>query len=225
MRLKLYCNRFAHFKDVLVCSVNCPYRARCQDFALYYDAHRDEIDTSVAAYFDAQRAKINAPKVVENKSRKQSKQVVAEVKPQPLVQITPAQISRALIRLEIKKVMSEAAFIWVDKEDRAELVEMEEVLKRAAHGAKPKHIYKVAQEMELRFQLVPRQRIEKAKRKVAVDAERAAARRTRNTNASTIQNTKETIPANATNEMLPNPRLPQRTRRANQRTLKNVENR
>lgn len=223
MRLKLYCNRYAHFKDALVCSVNCPYRARCQDFALYYDAHRAEIETEVSAYFDAQRAKMDALKVVEKKSRKQSKQVVVELKPQPLVQITPAQISRALIRLEIKKEMSEAAYIWVDKEDRAELVEMEEVLKRAAHGAKPKHIYKVAQEMELRYQLVPRQRIEKAKRKVAVDAERAAARRARNTNASTAHSIKEATPVNVTNETLPNPRLPQRARRANQRALKSVE--
>ena len=29
MRLKLYCNRYGHFKDALVCSVNCVYRTRC----------------------------------------------------------------------------------------------------------------------------------------------------------------------------------------------------
>ncbi|MDT7604402.1 MAG: hypothetical protein QOF61_2399, partial [Acidobacteriota bacterium] len=41
MRLKLYCNRFGHFKDALVCSVNCAYRKRCRDFALFYDEHRE----------------------------------------------------------------------------------------------------------------------------------------------------------------------------------------
>ena len=40
MRLKLYCNRYTHFKDALVCSVNCVYRTRCDDFALFYDANR-----------------------------------------------------------------------------------------------------------------------------------------------------------------------------------------
>jgi L-asparaginase len=41
--LKLYCNRYTHFKDPLVCAVSCQYRKRCPDFALYYDAHREEV--------------------------------------------------------------------------------------------------------------------------------------------------------------------------------------
>jgi hypothetical protein len=49
-------------------------------------------------------------------------------------------------------------------------------MRRAARAAKAKQIYRVAQEMELRYQLVPRKRIEKAKRLVAAEAERAAAR-------------------------------------------------
>ena len=55
MRLKLYCNRYAHFKDALVCSVNCVYRTRCQDFALFYDEHRDSVDALVADYYAARR--------------------------------------------------------------------------------------------------------------------------------------------------------------------------
>jgi hypothetical protein len=73
--------------------------------------------------------------------------------------------------------MSEAIFIWVDKDDRAELVETPEVLRRAERGQKPKHIYKVSQEMELRYQLVPRKSIDRAKRAAAVSEERAVARR------------------------------------------------
>jgi len=84
---------------------------------------------------------------------------------------------RALIRLEVKREMSEAIFIWVDKDDRAELVETPEVLRRAERGQKPKHIYKVSQEMELRYQLVPRKSIDRAKRAAAVDEQRAVARR------------------------------------------------
>jgi hypothetical protein len=89
---------------------------------------------------------------------------------------------RKLIRLEVLREMADSVYIWIDKEDRAELLETGEVLRRAERGQKAKHIYRVAQEMELRFQLVPRKRIEKAKRVAEADAERAEARRTRRTN-------------------------------------------
>jgi hypothetical protein len=86
---------------------------------------------------------------------------------------------RELIRLEVKREMAEASYIWIGKDDQAELLELEEVIKRAERGAKAKSIYKVAQEMELRYQLVPRKRIDKAKRIAAAEAERAAARSNR----------------------------------------------
>ncbi|HEX8178322.1 MAG TPA: hypothetical protein VF525_02150 [Pyrinomonadaceae bacterium] len=165
MRLKLYCNRYGHFKDALVCSVNCVYRTRCRDFALFYDAQRTEVDALVADYYAARR----------------------EVQPTPtrtlpvVAPVAQAVDVRELIRLEVKREMAQAMFIWIDKEGRAELLEQEEVLRRAARGHKPVTIYKVSQEMELRFQLVPRKRIEKVKRAVAVEAERTAARRARHT--------------------------------------------
>src|SRR5205085_6658819 len=90
---------------------------------------------------------------------------------------------RKLIRLEVLREMAESLYIWVDKEDRAELLETGEVIRRAERGQKAKHIYRVSQEMELRYQLVPRKRIEKAKRTAAVEAERGDARRTRRTTA------------------------------------------
>ena len=163
MRLKLYCNRYGHFKDALVCSVNCVYRTRCQDFALFYDERRAEVDALVGDYYAARRAE---------------PQTTPATRALPVIApIAQAVDIRELIRLEVKREMAEAMFIWIDKDGRAELLEQEEVLRRAARGHKPVTIYKVAQEMELRFQLVPRKRIEKVKRTVAVEQERAAARR------------------------------------------------
>ncbi|HEV2912184.1 MAG TPA: hypothetical protein VGX92_02610 [Pyrinomonadaceae bacterium] len=160
MGLRLYCNRYAHFKDPLVCSVVCPFRTRCQDFALFYDAHRDEVDLLVEGYFAAQ-ATTTTP--TRTRALFRSAAPTAEL--------------RALIKLEVKREMPETTYIWIGKDDQAELLNLEEIIRRAERGAKAKNIYKVAQEMELRFQLVPRKRIEKAKRTVAAEAERAAARR------------------------------------------------
>jgi hypothetical protein len=158
MRLKLYCNRYAHFKDAIVCSVNCPYRTRCQDFALFYDANREGVDAVVEDYFAA---------------RNETKRPV--LRP-PTLAAQTATGMRELIRLEVKREMPEAAYIWIGKDDQAELLELDEIIRRAERGAKAKNIYRVAQEMELRYQLVPRKRIEKAKRVVAAEAERVAAR-------------------------------------------------
>jgi hypothetical protein len=160
MGLKLYCNRYGHFKDPLVCSVVCPYRTRCRDFAIHYDENRAEVDALVANYY-ASRTPANAP--VASSEHKVNIAVPVEM--------------RALIKLEVKRIMSDTTYIWIGKEGIAELVEHDEVIRRAEKGNKAKAIYKVAQEMELRFQLVPRKRIEKAKKLAAVDADRAAARR------------------------------------------------
>jgi hypothetical protein len=158
MRLKLYCNRYAHFKDAIVCSVNCPYRTRCQDFALFYDANRPDVDALVEGYFAAR-----------NEAKRPTRLL-------PVLVANTAAGMRELIRLEVKREMPEAAYIWIGKDDHAELLELDEIIRRAERGAKAKNIYRVAQEMELRYQLVPRKRIEKAKRVVAAEAERAAAR-------------------------------------------------
>jgi hypothetical protein len=173
MRLKLYCNRYGHFKDALVCSVSCVYRTRCNDFALFYDERRAEVDALVSDYYDARR---------EQQGRKPD----TAAHDSTLAHITPVarpEELRKLIRLEVLREMAEAFYIWIDKEDRAELLETVEVLRRAERGQKAKSIYKVSQEMELRFQLVPRKRIDKAKRVAAVESERAEARRTRRPNA------------------------------------------
>jgi hypothetical protein len=173
MRLKLYCNRYGHFKDALVCSVNCVYRTRCNDFALFYDERRTEVDALVSDYYAARRAQEGLG------SRAAAKDpTLAHVPP-----VARPEELRRLIRLEVLREMAESVYIWIDKEDRAELLETTEVLRRAERGQKAKNIYRVAQEMELRYQLVPRKRIDKAKRVAAVEAERAEARRTRRTPA------------------------------------------
>ena len=173
MRLKLYCNRYEHFKDALVCSVNCAFRTRCNDFALFYDGHRAEVDALVSDYYDARRGQPDAkPRAGEGDTT--------------LVHIQPVarpEEMRKLIRLEVLREMAESFYIWIDKEDRAELLETADVIRRAERGQKAKGIYRVSQEMELRSQLVPRKRIEKAKRVAEVETERAEARRTRRTNA------------------------------------------
>lgn len=161
MSLKLYCNRYAHFKDPLVCSVVCPYRTKCQDFALYYDNRRAEVDDLVARYYAAHGRADDAGRTGG-----------------PATASVAAM--RTLIRLEVKREMAEATYIWIDKDEKAELLGLDEIIQRAERGAKARNIYKIAQEMELRFQLVPRQRIEKAKRTAAAEADRAVARRKRN---------------------------------------------
>lgn len=176
MRLKLYCNRYTHFKDPLVCSVSCAYRTRCHDFALFYDGHREEVDTLVADYYAGRRE--GAQRQAEQPASSSSSRRLPLAPVAATVLARPVEL-RNLIRLEVKRKMTEAYYIWVDREDRAELLDTAEVLKRAERGHKAKSIYRVSQEMELRYQLVPRKRIEKAKRVAAEDAERADARRTR----------------------------------------------
>jgi hypothetical protein len=171
MRLKLYCNRYGHFKDALVCSVSCVYRTRCNDFALFYDERRTEVDALVSDYYDARRGRGG-----RSPDATAADPMLAHVQP-----VARPEEMRKLIRLEVLREMPEALYIWIDKEDRAELLETNEVLKRAERGQKAKNIYRVSQEMELRYQLVPRKRIDKAKRVAAVEAERAEARRTRRT--------------------------------------------
>jgi hypothetical protein len=170
MSLKLYCNRYGHFKDALVCSVNCAFRTRCNDFALFYDEHRTEVDALVSDYYDARRG--------QGEPRAGADSTLTHIQ-----RVARPEEMRKLIRLEVLREMAESFFIWIDKEDRAELLETADVLRRAERGQKAKSIYRVSQEMELRYQLVPRKRIEKAKRVAEAAAERAEARRTRRTPA------------------------------------------
>src|SRR3954467_5232795 len=174
MRLKLYCNRYGHFKDALVCSVNCVYRTRCNDFALFYDDNRAEVDALVSDYYAARREQEQQRATAKPDDRAHN--ILTPAARAPIAR--PEEL-RKLIRLEVLREMAESVYIWIDKEDHAELLETGEVIRRAERGQKAKHIYRVAQEMELRYQLVPRKRIDKARRVAAEESERADARRTR----------------------------------------------
>ena len=177
MSLRLYCNRYGHFKDALVCSVSCAYRTRCHDFALFYDDHRADVDALVGDYYADRRAQTEAP---APPSRRDA----------ALVHIAPVarpEALRKLISLEVLREMAESVYIWVDKEDRAELLSTNEVLRRAERGQKAKSIYQVSREMELRYQLVPRKRIEKARTAAAAEAERTEARRAARRGSNTKQ--------------------------------------
>lgn len=166
MSLKLYCNRYGHFKDALVCSVNCAFRTRCNDFALFYDEHRAEVDALVSNYYDARLGQSRPGAGVDS--------TLTHIQ-----RVAQPEEMRKLIRLEVLREMAESFYIWIDKEDRAELLETADVIRRAERGQKAKGIYRVSQEMELRYQLVPRKRIDKAKRVAEATAERAEARRGR----------------------------------------------
>ena len=172
MSLKLYCNRYGHFKDALVCSVNCVYRTRCNDFALFYDDNRAEVDALVSDYYASRREQ-------QQEGIAKPGRALNVLTPAARVPVARPEELRKLIRLEVLREMAESVYIWIDKEDRAELLETPEVLRRAERGQKAKHIYRVAQEMELRYQLVPRKRIDKARRVAAEESERTEARRTR----------------------------------------------
>jgi hypothetical protein len=208
MSLRLYCNRYGHFKHPLVCSVNCPYRTRCRDFALFYDENRVEVDSLVEDYF-AERSE------VEEGSKKTTTIAARERVYQPTA--VPVSL-RTLIRLEVKRVMAEAKYIWIGKEDQAEVLDHEEVIRRAERGWKAKHIYKVAQEMELRFQLVPLKRIEKARRAAEADAQRAAARRrSKPTRPVPVEAPAPLKPVPAIEANAPQPRRTRRARAAGER--------
>ena len=200
MRLKLYCNRYAHFKDALVCSVSCAYRTRCRDFALFYDAHREATDALVADYYSARQSAAVAP-------------------PVPRRTILPVVALNQLIKLEVKRVL-EATYVWVGTDDRAETLSTEEVIARAERGLKAKHIYKVAQEMELKFQLVPRRGIDKAKSEASREAYVQAARRQAASRPKSPEMKAEPSPASPVSNLFtgeanaPNVNAPVRRRRA-----------
>lgn len=209
MRLKLYCNRFGHFKDALVCSVNCAYRTRCKDFALFYGEHREDVDALVADYYDARREPATA---APQKHARELPLAAAPARP-----VARAVDLRELIRLEVKREMADNSYLWVDRDGRAELLDQNEIIKRATRGQKPLTIYKVSQEMELRFQLVPRKRIEKARQLATVEQERAEARRSARRAPSKLAPAAEE-PA----QVIPMPAPPAAPRRARRRAVKAV---
>lgn len=129
----VYCPRFKHFKDTLVCRLNCPSARRCRVFQDYAALHGPALEERIAEYL-AQR---------------------------------PGRFDRQF-SLEVKSHMKEEMFMVVDEEGKTQLMKREEILKLAEKGGHFRHIYRISHEMELRYQLVPKQ--EKASRRSAAKA-------------------------------------------------------
>ncbi|KAF0222634.1 MAG: hypothetical protein FD167_4992 [bacterium] len=64
--------------------------------------------------------------------------------------------------LEVLRNMSDT-YVWIDQDDRAEVMSYEQILQAAENGRKPKYIFLTKQELMLRYQLVPKSRQETAK--------------------------------------------------------------
>ncbi len=129
----IYCPRNKHFKDTLVCRLNCPTARRCRIFQDYAAANGPELEARLEEYL-AQRS---------------------------------GRFDRHF-SLEVKSVMKEELFMVLDEEGKTVLMKREEVLKQAEKGVHFRHIYRISHEMELRYQLVPKQ--EKASRRAAKSA-------------------------------------------------------
>lgn len=128
--LKIHCPVFNHFKNTIVCSLCCALRDRCKDFQRFYDENRAAQDASVASYIESHR------------------------------RLPPESLLIIQYRLEVLRKMKEDTYIWIDQDDRAEVMTFDQVLQAAEDGRKPKHIFLTKQELALRYQLVPKTRRE-----------------------------------------------------------------
>jgi len=126
----IYCPRFRHFKDVLVCRINCPVSRKCPVFRELEKHNRADLEARLEAYLAAH----------------------------------PNRYAR-LFYLEVIHTMKDEMFLVLDAENKPHLLKREDVLQRAEKGERFKGIYKISQEMELRYQLVPK--AEGAQRKSA----------------------------------------------------------
>ncbi|MCA1558111.1 MAG: hypothetical protein LC731_06180, partial [Acidobacteria bacterium] len=88
--------------------MNCPYRTRCPEFALFYDENRAGVDELVEEYFAQRTATDGKQKEISERS------FVATAMPVSM---------RTLIRLEVKREMADVKYIWIGKEDQAELLD------------------------------------------------------------------------------------------------------
>lgn len=129
----IYCPRFRHFKDVLVCRINCPVSRKCPVFREFEKYNRAELEQRLDLYLAAY----------------------------------PDRYQRVFY-LEVKATMKDELFLVLDPDNKPYLLKREDVLQRAEKGERFNGIYKISQEMELRYQLVPK--AEGAPRKAAAKA-------------------------------------------------------
>jgi hypothetical protein len=123
----VYCPRFKHFKDTLVCRLNCPSARRCRIFQEYEAVHGRELEERIEEYLAQRKGRFDRQ-----------------------------------YYLEVKAIMKEEVFMVIDSEGKTEIMKREEILLQAEKGGRFRQIYRISHEMELRYQLVPKQDKEKA---------------------------------------------------------------
>ena len=70
----------------------------------------------------------------------------------------PARSLTIQYSLEVLKKKMNDTYVWIDQDDRAEVMTLEQILQAADNGRKPKHIFLTKSELILRYQLVPKSR-------------------------------------------------------------------
>jgi hypothetical protein len=118
----VYCPKFKHFKDTLVCRLNCPGSRRCRVFQEYLRTDGAELSARLDAY----------------------------------LALHPGRYDRNFY-LEVIRVVKEEIYLAIDTTGKPVLLKKEEILQRAEKGERFPNIYKISHEMELRYQLVPKQ--------------------------------------------------------------------
>ena len=118
----VYCPKYKHFKDTLVCRLNCPSARRCRVFQDYLRVNDAEFTARLDAYLIRH----------------------------------PGRYERQFY-LEVLRVVKEDVYLVIDTAGKPVMIKKTEILLRAEKGERFPHIYKISSEMELRYQLVPKQ--------------------------------------------------------------------
>lgn len=130
LSLKIHCPVFNHIKNTIVCSLCCVVRDKCRDFQQFYQQNQEAQDKAVDDYVQSHR------------------------------RLPPGSLLTIQYILEVMKDKMSDTYVWIDQDDRADVMTMEQVIQAAESGRKPKHIFLTKQELMLRYQLVPRTRQE-----------------------------------------------------------------
>lgn len=128
LSLKIYCPVFNHIKNTIVCSLCCAVRDKCRDFQQFYQQNQEAQDKVVDDYIQSHR------------------------------RLPSGSLLTIQYILEVIKDKMSDTYVWIDQDDRADVMTMEQVMQAAESGRKPKHIFLTKQELMLRYQLVPRTR-------------------------------------------------------------------
>jgi hypothetical protein len=126
----IYCPRYKHFKDTLVCRLNCSSSRRCRLFQEYLSTYRAELDERIDGY----------------------------------LALHPGRYDRKFF-LEVVRIMKDELYMAIDADGKTQLMKREEILQQAEKGIRFRNIYRISHEMELRYQLVPKQDKESTARK------------------------------------------------------------